>query len=207
MTTRQNGGSSAPQPDGLLQPELFGAKPHRPQRHNKQPERGTYLHDFSWASSDWGSLGQRGSDRKPESSSSVSERPSNPPVTEADPYGGALDWSWPSPGAAKEERDFNLAKVTTNAGSDFRQKAIACILRVWAGREATSEDFRLTCEQQGIVPHHHNAWGGLTMGLKKMGALIETGELRAMKSSKSHARRTMVYRVVNPALDNWTAIS
>ena len=85
MTTRQNGGSNAPQPDGLLQPELFGAKPHRPQRHNKQPEQGKYLHDFSWASSDWGSLGQRGSDCKPESSSSVSERPSNPPVTEADP--------------------------------------------------------------------------------------------------------------------------
>ena len=97
--------------------------------------------------------------------------------------------------------------MTANAGGDFRKAAIACILRVWAGREATSEDFRLTCEEQGIVPHHHNAWGGLTMGLKKMGALIETGELRAMKSSRSHARRTMVYRVVNPDVANWTAIS
>ena len=204
--TRQNEGNTAPQPDGLLQPELHRPKPDRPQRSDRQHQQGTYQYDFSFADQGWGSLGESRPDSKPRSSRPPEQRPSNPPV-EADPYAGAMDWSWPSPGAAKEERDFNLSRVTTNAGSDFRRDAIACILRVWSGREATSEDFRLTCEEQGIVPHHHNAWGGLTMGLKKMGALIETGELRAMKSSRSHARRTMVYRVVQPGLANQTTLS
>lgn len=206
MTTRQNGGNNAPQPDGLLQPELHSSKSNGSQRPNRQHQQGTYQYDFSFADKDWGSIGQPRSDSKPERSCAPKQRTGHPPV-EADPYAGALDWSWPSPGAAKEERDYNLSKVTANAGSDFRKDAIACILRVWAGREATSEDFRLTCEEQGIVPHHHNAWGGLTMGLKKMGALIETGELRAMKSSRSHARRTMVYRVVNPDLANAAIVS
>ena len=205
--TRQNGGNNAPQPDGLLQPELHRSKQDRSERPNRQHQQGTYQYDFSWADQGWGSLGESRSDSKPKRSRPPEQRASNPPVTEADPYAGALDWSWPSPPAAKEARDFNLSRVTANAGSDFRKDAIACILRVWNGREATSEDFRLTCEEQGIVPHHHNAWGGLTMGLKKMGALIETGELRAMKSSRSHARRTMVYRVVKPDVANWTAIS
>lgn len=206
MTARQNGGNTAPQSDGLLQPELHRSKPHGAQRPDRQHQQGTYQYDFSFADQDWGPIGERRSGSQPERSCAPEQRTSHPPV-EADPYAGALDWSWPSPPAAKEARDYNLSKVTANAGDSFRKDAIACILRVWAGREATSEDFRLTCEQQGITPHHHNAWGGLTMGLKKMGALIETGELRAMKSSRSHARRTMVYRVVDPNLANGTIVS
>ena len=204
MTARQNGGSNAPQPDGLFQPELFSSQPHRQRHPHQQPEQRRDLSDVSWVDECWGSQGPAKPESQPVTSRPPSKRTSDPPVS--NPYADALSWSWPEP-SAKEQRDYSLSKVSANAGDSFRKDAIACILREWSGREATSEDFRLTCEAQGIVPHHHNAWGGLTMGLKRMGALVETGELRAMKSSRSHARRTMVYRVVNPNLADSSAAS
>ena len=98
--TRQNGGNNAPQPDGLFQPELHRPKPDGTQRPDRQHQQGTYQYDFSFANQGWGSLGESRSDRQPESSCAQQQRPSNPPV-EADPYAGALDWSWPSPPARK----------------------------------------------------------------------------------------------------------
>ena len=96
---------------------------------------------------------------------------------------------------ATELRDQLTDQVLSNAGDDWRDKAIDCIRRHWTGKEGIAEDFRLTCAEYGIYPHHSNAWGAITLTMKRRELLIETGEWRSPRSVKSHARPTKVYRV------------
>lgn len=57
----------------------------------------------------------------------------------------------------------------------------------------TSEDMRIHLCLDGLLPpEHHNAWGGLTMGLKSNGLIHEIG-MAQMRLPKSHARRTPLY--------------
>lgn len=97
---------------------------------------------------------------------------------------------------AQDLRDAALEQVIDNAGIDWQQQAIACIRACWLGREGITEDFRHTCEHQGLRPHHPNAWGALTRTMKRHNMLQETGEWRSPKDHKSHARPTQVYRVL-----------
>jgi hypothetical protein len=92
-------------------------------------------------------------------------------------------------------RDRGAVQVLERAGEDWKERAITCIRRHWAGREGIAEDFRRTCETQGIAPHHPNAWGALTLAMKRQQLLEETGEWRSPRDLKSHARPTRVYRV------------
>jgi hypothetical protein len=92
-------------------------------------------------------------------------------------------------------RDRGAIQVLERAGDDWKDQAIACIRQHWAGREGIAEDFRRTCQAHGIAPHHPNAWGALTLAMKRQELLEETGEWRSPSDLKSHARPTRVYRV------------
>jgi len=107
----------------------------------------------------------------------------------------------PNTDLGRELRDLATGIVLENSGEAFQRLAIGCILGQWSGREGTGEDFRLSCERDGIRPHHANAWGALILSLKRQGHLVETGEWRSMRDSKSHARMTRVYRVEGKARD------
>lgn len=89
-------------------------------------------------------------------------------------------------------RDEALERVVENAGTSWQDRATA-VLRGMAASEVTGEDVRLACEAQGVRPHHHNAWGGMTARFVKEGLLVPTGRYVAMKAKGSHARKTQVY--------------
>lgn len=92
-------------------------------------------------------------------------------------------------------RDAGAEQALQNAGSQWQRDCIALIQRVWAGQEGTGEDFRRTCEAGGLYAHHPNAWGALTLTMKRKALLTETGAWRKPTDSKSHARPTRVYLV------------
>jgi hypothetical protein len=56
------------------------------------------------------------------------------------------------------------------------------------------EDIRELVSKHVGYPTHHNAWGTLVRQLLKLKLIEPTGELRAMRDPRSHARKTMVYR-------------
>lgn len=97
--------------------------------------------------------------------------------------------------ASEAARDQAIATVGRNAGSQFMEQAKAVIVERLAGSECLAEEMRRVCEEAGVVPHHHNAWGSLTNQLVKSGILIDTGRLAKSTSLRSHARRQPVWRV------------
>ena len=92
---------------------------------------------------------------------------------------------------ARPARDEALGQVSANAG-DFMAEALQAVLKLPRG-VYTGEDIRLELERQEIVPHHHNAWGALIRQCVASGALRFSGRYEAMKTRRSHARRTPVY--------------
>lgn len=95
---------------------------------------------------------------------------------------------------AKSERDEALERVEMNSG----KWSVAARIRVrgihpgWTG---TGEDLRLRLRRDGLpAPHHHNAWGALINTCVKQEWLVWTGELAQMRTAKSHARATKIYR-------------
>ncbi len=92
---------------------------------------------------------------------------------------------------ARIKRNIGIAQV---AREDFRDKVYDYIISVKKGVEMTGEDIRRVCENCGILAHHHNAWGGIILGLIKNGYLTKTGRWTQMKDTKSHARSTQVLR-------------
>ena len=87
------------------------------------------------------------------------------------------------------------ARVARNAGTAFMEQAKAVILDRLSGTECLAEEMRRVCEEAGVVPHHHNAWGSLTNQLVRAGVLIDTGRLGKSTSLRSHARRQPIWRV------------
>lgn len=100
-----------------------------------------------------------------------------------------------SASASEAARDHAIAAVSTNAGPEFIEQAKAVILDRLSGTECLAEEFRRVCEEAGIRPYHHNAWGSLTNQLVKAGILIDTGRLAKSTSVRSHARRQPIWRV------------
>ena len=90
-------------------------------------------------------------------------------------------------------RDQALQQVAQRSGR-WWQDAIRAVQALPAGFEGTGEDIRLELERQGLRPHHHNAWGSMVRRCMQLGLLKKTGKRRAMKTPKSHARPTDVYR-------------
>jgi hypothetical protein len=89
----------------------------------------------------------------------------------------------------------NLDKVLSNAGAHWIDQASELIQDRLGGQEVLAECFRMICEEEGVKPHHHNAWGGLTSALVKRGILEETGRIEKSKDPRSHSRRQPVWRV------------
>jgi len=109
-----------------------------------------------------------------------------------------FDWRTPAEGCATPSalRDEGASKVLDKAGNDWKEGAMRLIRQRFRGCEVTGEDFRFICEAAGLFPHHPNAWGALTLSMKRSGLLRETGQWRSPRDPKSHARPTRVYTVL-----------
>lgn len=99
--------------------------------------------------------------------------------------------------AAREARDEALALVAGNSDG-FISAGLELISRLPRG-DATGEDIRFALEAKGLIPHHHNAWGALTLAAVKRGLLRRTDRFVNMRGPKSHARMTRVY-IINGAV-------
>lgn len=97
--------------------------------------------------------------------------------------------------ASESAKDQALGLVSRHAGIAFMEAAKGVILERLSGTECLAEEMRRVCEDAGVVPHHHNAWGSLTNQLVKAGILLDTGRLAKSRSVRSHARRQPVWRV------------
>ena len=107
-------------------------------------------------------------------------------------YGPLFQWNAELGEGAK---DAALARVSSNAGPKFMEAARAVILDRLSGQEVLAEEMRRICEEVGVRPHHHNAWGSLTNQLVKAGVLKDTGRLAKSNSVRSHRRRQPVWKV------------
>jgi hypothetical protein len=97
--------------------------------------------------------------------------------------------------SAESARDKALETVAANAEA-WMGTARDALEALPSGYTGTFEEFRLALVHGGLEkPHHHNAWGALANTCLKMGVLIPTGDIRKMRTTKSHARRTPVYRL------------
>jgi hypothetical protein len=94
-------------------------------------------------------------------------------------------------------RDEGINSVISNAGETWIAQATELIRSRLAGQEVLAESFRVLCEEENILPHHHNAWGGLTNSLVKQGVLIDTGKMAKSSRPTSHARRQPIWKVID----------
>jgi hypothetical protein len=93
-------------------------------------------------------------------------------------------------------RDAALARVSDNAGPWMTYARAAIVAHLPDGWRGTAEDCRVALLRAGVEPpHHHNAWGALIKSCIPL-ILRPTGEWRNMRTEKSHARSTPVYRRV-----------
>ena len=97
--------------------------------------------------------------------------------------------------ASEAARDHGIALVGRNAGTAFMEAAKTVIVDRLAGQEVLAEEMRRVCEEAGIHPHHHNAWGSLTNQLVRAGILQDTGRIAKSTRITSHARRNTVWKV------------
>lgn len=97
------------------------------------------------------------------------------------------------PGRSRAARDAALSQVAGNVSADWWVGACALVvgLRSWSG---TGEDLRVYVRALIGDPHSPNAWGALIAQSVRNEWLSRTGERRAMRSVRSHARQTDVYR-------------
>ena len=99
------------------------------------------------------------------------------------------------PSAAQAARDEGIARIAGNNGV-WIDGAIAAFKRLDMQGEVTGEQVRVELTKVGVTePKHHNAWGALIRSLALLGHLIETGRHVKAQREKSHARRTVVWRV------------
>lgn len=95
---------------------------------------------------------------------------------------------------AKLARDAALSQVTDNAGTWMDSALAQLNLLRREMSEFTGEQIRIEIADAIGPPHHHNAWGALIMVAVNRKIIYATGAYEAMKTTKSHARRTPVYR-------------
>jgi len=94
---------------------------------------------------------------------------------------------------AKEQKNLAIKQVAENAGA-WMDQALSAMRFLSKRRQWTGEDIRLTLEMTVGSPHHHNAWGSLILRAIRDKLIIPTGRYVPMKTGKSHARKTPVYR-------------
>jgi len=84
-----------------------------------------------------------------------------------------------------------METVYAHTSEQWKQYVEQVIAALPTGTLVTGEDIRLKCELQ---PHHHNAWGAIISLHVRKGILQPTGMYTKMRSRKSHARTTQIYR-------------
>ena len=94
--------------------------------------------------------------------------------------------------AARAARDEALERVL-DPNDDWKTRCFK-LAPHYPEQVFTGEALRLWLTEHAGSPHHHNAWGGLVNGLKRAGIIIDLNRLGQMKTKKSHARRTPLYR-------------
>lgn len=98
-------------------------------------------------------------------------------------------------------RNAALSKASgTQAKADplWHTKATACVIAYLKNQEVTGEDIRNLLAQHGLSPVHNNVIGAFVNSLARQGVLVDTGKITRMKTHKSHARRTPLWRVQKP---------
>ncbi len=93
--------------------------------------------------------------------------------------------------------DIGKRRVIRHAGTDFVDRACELIERVHAGQTVLAEEWRKTCVEHGIVPHHPNAWGALTSALRARGVILKTDERRHARSVRTHGHEYALWKVVD----------
>ncbi len=94
--------------------------------------------------------------------------------------------------AATAARDAALERVASGS-PDWITNALN-LIRLMPYGEYTGEDVRLWLTPQIGEPHHHNATGAFIRMAIKRNLLRKTGRYTQMRTKKSHARITPVYR-------------
>ena len=103
---------------------------------------------------------------------------------------------FPDMARAEELRDNAIAKVSGN-NEDWMTMALSLMRRHPVNIEVTGEEIRIWLIKNGLdAPKHHNAWGAFINSAVNAGMLVATGKVRKMKLPKSHARQTLVWRVI-----------
>ena len=96
-------------------------------------------------------------------------------------------------GEAEAAKETALARVASSNAVWF--SAALKAIPHYPKDEATGEEIRLFVQSRVGRPAHHNATGALIRSAKARGLLAETGRYSSMKTTRSHARKTPVYRV------------
>jgi len=103
-----------------------------------------------------------------------------------------------SPDINRSLRDDGAAAALKNAGHDWHDKAMQLATEFFAQvghAGALFEDVREFATLRGVPhPPSPNAWGAVFLAMSKRKLIIKTGELRASKATKSHARAQPVWR-------------
>lgn len=96
---------------------------------------------------------------------------------------------------ARSARDTGIQLVLERAGNVFVDRACALVESIHAGETVLAEQWRMTCLEHGVQPHHPNAWGGLTRALVSRGIIRPTGQFGQAKSVKNHGHRYELWHV------------
>ena len=92
-------------------------------------------------------------------------------------------------------KEAGMASAMAHAGDAFAERACALIQAVHAGDVILAEQWRQTCVEQGVVPHHPNAWGALTSVLRKRGIIKDTGKYKTAQSVRNHGHSYRLWQV------------
>ncbi len=90
----------------------------------------------------------------------------------------------------------NTPKLIDPVKESFARGVYGYIARLPRDRHVTGEDIRVGCIQLGIIPASPNAWGGIILSAANRGLIAETGVYVPMSQTRSHKRRTAVFRVI-----------
>jgi len=97
-------------------------------------------------------------------------------------------------------RDHALDAVLNNTPVGWKEQ-VREFVKSLPVMKLRAEEIRLMCIKRGLVPHHHNAWGGMTTSLVKDGYLEPIPDCyEAMQAKGSHARKTQVYQTKPPVI-------
>ena len=97
-------------------------------------------------------------------------------------------------------RDEGASAALENAGESWNKRALDVALRFFAAagsRGALFEDVRQYASEIEAFPDppSPNAWGAVCLAMSKKKLIVKTGELRASRAVKSHARAQPVWRI------------